>query len=50
MMLVAGVRCSSRGKNAGSANSGAIGVTEDAASGRAALPGGSAIIPPLPPA
>ena len=46
MSLVAGVRCLFRGKDAGSADSGAIGATEDAASGRAARPGGSADIPP----
>ena len=40
--LVAGVRCSFRGKDAGSADSGSIGATEDAASGRAARPSGSA--------
>ena len=47
--LVAGVRWSFRGKDAGSADSRAIGATEDAASGRAARPGDSAAISPNPP-
>ena len=38
MSLVVGVRWSFRGKDAGSLDSSAIGATEDAASGRAALP------------
>src|SRR5438093_4752001 len=46
--LVAGVRCSFRGKDAGSADSSAIGATEDAASGRAARPGGTAYVSPSP--
>ena len=49
MSLVVGVRCSFRGKDAGSADSGSIGATEDAALGRAARPGDSADIPPSPP-
>ena len=49
MSLVAGVRCSFRGKDAGSADSGAIGATEDAASGRAARPSDAADISPTPP-
>ena len=47
--LVAGVRCSFRGKDAGSPDSGAIGATEYAASGRAARPGDSADVSPSPP-
>jgi hypothetical protein len=44
MSLVVGVRCSFRGKDAGSVRMrGDTGATEDAASGRAARPGGSAI-------
>ena len=49
--LVAGVRCSSRGEDAGSTESGAIGATEDAASGRAARSSGIADVfvnPPRP--
>ncbi len=43
MLLVAGVRWSFRGKNAGRLNACSIGPTEDAASGRAARPGGIAL-------
>ena len=41
MPFVVGVRWSFRGKDAGSADSPAIGATEDAASGRAAQPDGT---------
>jgi hypothetical protein len=43
MLFVVGVRCSFRGKNAGSADSRAIGATEDTASGRAARPDGTTV-------
>ncbi len=49
MPLAAGVRWSFRGKDAGSVDSSAIGATEDAASGRAARPGGSDVGPSSPP-
>ena len=49
MPFVDGVRCSFRGEDAGNADSQAIGTTEDAASGRAARPGGTTCIPPIPP-
>ena len=49
MSLVAGVRWSFRGKDTGSADSGSMGATEDATSGRAARPGDSADISPNPP-
>jgi len=39
MPFVAGVRWTFRGKDAGRADSSAIGATEDAASGRSARPG-----------
>jgi hypothetical protein len=41
MLFVVGARCSFRGKDAGSADSPAIGATEDPASGRAARPDGT---------
>jgi hypothetical protein len=43
MLFVVGVRWSFRGKDAGSADSRAIGATEDAASGRAARPDGTTV-------
>ena len=50
MSLVAGVRWSFRGKDAGSLRMRShTGATEDAASGRAARPGGTAVISPSPP-
>ena len=49
MSLVAGVRCSFRGKDAGSPRAGSPWATADAASERAARPGGSADISPNPP-
>ena len=42
MVIVVGVRWSSRGKDAGSPDSGAIGATEDAASRRPAERDGTA--------
>ena len=50
MPFVEGVRWSFRGKDAGSADSPAIGATEDAASGRPARPYGTTCVPPNPPA
>ena len=46
--FVVGGRRSYRGEDAGSADSGAIGATEDAASGRPAFPGGTTCVPPVP--
>jgi hypothetical protein len=48
MPFVAGVRWTFRGKDAGSVDSGSIGATEDAASGRPARPGGTTCISPNP--
>src|SRR4029079_8238262 len=48
-VLVAGVRWTSRCKDAGSPDSGAIGATEDAAARRSARPCDSATVPPDPP-